>query len=118
MRVIFVPAVTSETELALLANGISEETLKYCPLKPRGFPALQLGPFSAPEITCPSHEFINYIIISFSIQKLKPSNLLEIPTHLLATHELSSAPHHDQLSSAPRSQLLSWNQARCHQVEA
>ena len=42
MRLIFVPAVTSETELAQLANGISEETLKYCPLKPRGFLALQL----------------------------------------------------------------------------
>ena len=87
MRVIFVPAVTSETELALLANGISEETLKYCPLKPRGFPALQLVPFPLVEITCPSRDFINYIISSAPrIQKLKPLNLLEIPTQHFATN--------------------------------
>ena len=91
-------------------------TLKYCPLKPRGFLALQLVPFPPVEITCPSRDFINYIIsLAPQSQKLKHSHLLEIPTQLLA--KLISSPW-TQLSSSPRSQPLSWNQARCHQVEA
>ena len=71
-----------------------------------------VSPISVPvEITCPSREFINYIINQLLNLEIKTLKFIRNPNssprqiHLLATHKLSSAPRHE-LSSA---QLLAHN---------